>query len=82
MQLCTATRVKLNQLCTWTAKTHAIPSLHRDNFKAKVPGFCLVLRQVTLTNYTAGPLAVSRAAVCIIRLQNENPYKNMLHKQH
>ena len=57
MQLCTATRLKLNQLCTRTAKTHAIPSLHRDNFKAKVQGFCPVLRQVTLTNYPAGPLA-------------------------
>jgi hypothetical protein len=39
-QLCTATLVMLNQLCTWTAKTHAIPSLHRDSFLAKVPGLC------------------------------------------
>jgi hypothetical protein len=37
-QLCTATLVMLNQLCTWTAKTRAIPSLHRDSFLAKVPG--------------------------------------------
>ena len=36
-QLCTATLVMLNLLCTWTAKTRAIPSLHRDNFLAKVP---------------------------------------------
>jgi hypothetical protein len=37
-QICTATRVMLNQLCTLTAKIRAIPSLHRDSFLAKVPG--------------------------------------------
>jgi len=46
----------LNQPCTWTAKTRAIPSLHRDSFLAKVPGLCLVRRQVTPTNFIAGPL--------------------------
>jgi len=40
IQPCTATLVKLNQLCIWTAKTHAILSLHRDNLSAKVPGLC------------------------------------------
>jgi len=39
-----------------TAKTRAIPGLHREKFLAKVPGRCPVLRQVPLTNYTAGPL--------------------------
>ena len=48
----------LNQLCTWTAKTRAIPSLHRDNFPAKVPGLRPVLRQVTQTPFIAGPLVV------------------------
>ena len=50
-QLCTATRVMLNKICTWTAKTRAIPSLpagrqglHRDpslrsGLLAKVPVF-------------------------------------------
>ncbi|MCE5226793.1 MAG: hypothetical protein LLG05_13175, partial [Porphyromonadaceae bacterium] len=37
-------------------KTCAIPSLHRDKFLAKVPGFCPVRRQVTSTNFIAGPL--------------------------
>jgi len=37
-QHCTAKRVKLSGFCTRTAKTHAILSLHRDNFVAKVPG--------------------------------------------
>jgi hypothetical protein len=40
IQLCTATRVKLNQLCTQTAKTHAILSSHRDSFPAKARGLC------------------------------------------
>ena len=39
-QTCTATRVMLNKICTRTAKTRAIPSLHRDSFLAKVPGPC------------------------------------------
>jgi hypothetical protein len=42
--------------CTWTAKTRAVPSLHRDSFLAKVPGPCPVRRQVTPTNFIAGPL--------------------------
>jgi hypothetical protein len=42
-QLCTTTLVMLNKICTRTAKTRAIPSLHRDNFLAKVTGPCQVL---------------------------------------
>ena len=49
-QLCTATLVMLNQLCTWTAKTRAIPSLHRDSFLAKVPGLCPVLASGNATS--------------------------------
>jgi hypothetical protein len=52
----------LNKICTWTAKTRAVPSLHRDSFLAKVPGLCPVLRQVTPTNFIAGPLGVKRTA--------------------
>jgi len=37
-------------------KNHAVPSLHRDNILAKVPGLCPVRRQVTPTNFIAGPL--------------------------
>ena len=36
----TAKHVILGHLCTRTAKTHAILSLHRDSFVAKVPGLC------------------------------------------
>jgi len=58
-QLCTATLVMLNLFCTWTAKTRAIPSLHRDSFLAKVPGqMAGWLRRVTPTNFIAGPLGV------------------------
>ena len=38
-------------------KTYAIPSLHRDSFLPEVPLSARCLRQVTLTNYTAAPLA-------------------------
>ena len=43
LKVCTTTRVMLSQLCTWTAKTHAIPSLHRDSLPVKVPGSCSAL---------------------------------------
>jgi hypothetical protein len=49
-QNCTATLVMLNQICTWTAKTRAIPSLHRDSFSAKVPGLCPVLASGNATS--------------------------------
>jgi hypothetical protein len=45
-----ATRVMLNKICTWTAKTRAIPSLHRDSFLAKVPGPCPVLASGNTTS--------------------------------
>jgi hypothetical protein len=49
-QPCTATRIMLNKICTLTAKTRAIPSLHRDNFLAKVPGPCPVLSSGNTTS--------------------------------
>jgi hypothetical protein len=49
-QLCTATLVMLNKICTRTAKTRAIPSLHRDSFLAKVPGPCPVLASGNTTS--------------------------------
>jgi len=39
-------------------KHRAIPSLYRDSFLAKEHALWPVLRQVTPTNYTAGPLEV------------------------
>ena len=44
--------------CTRICKNCAVPSLHQDTILAKVPRLYLVLRRVTLTNYTAGPLVV------------------------
>jgi len=38
--VCTATRLMLKNFCAMTCKNHAIPSLHRDSFLAKVPGPC------------------------------------------
>jgi hypothetical protein len=57
-QTCTATRVMLNKICTRTAKTRAIPSLHRDNFSAKVPGPCPVLASGNTT------FLYCRAVIC------------------
>jgi len=56
----------LTKSCTWTAKTRAVPSLHRDSFLAKVPGLCPVRRQVTPTNFIAGPLAVTVIQLTVI----------------
>jgi len=47
-------------------KTCAIPSLHRDSFLPKVPLSARCLRQVTLTNYTAAPLAAIEHSGAII----------------
>jgi hypothetical protein len=49
-QNCTATLVMLNKICARTAKTRAIPSLHRDNLSAKVPGLCPVLASGNTTS--------------------------------
>jgi hypothetical protein len=48
----------LNKICTMTAKTRAIPSLHRDSFLAKVPGPCPVLS----SGNTTSPYC--RAVIC------------------
>ena len=61
-QPCTATRVMLNKICTRTAKTRAIPSLHRDHFTAKVPGSARCFRRVTHPPHLAGPLGISNVA--------------------
>ncbi len=56
MRVCTATAHTQNQICTWTAKTRAIPSLHRDNILAEVSGSCRCCRRVTQPPFIAGPL--------------------------
>jgi hypothetical protein len=42
------------KFCTVTAKTRAIPSLHRDSFAAKVPGPCPVLASGNMPSLQAG----------------------------
>jgi hypothetical protein len=49
-QPCTATLVVLNKICTMTAKTRAIPSLHRDYFSTKAPGRWSVLASGNATS--------------------------------
>jgi hypothetical protein len=64
IKLCTATLVMLTKSCTRTAKTRAVPSLHRDPPAggAKVHGPCPVRRQVTQPPHIAGPLCLSDSA--------------------
>jgi len=57
-----------------TAKTRAIPSLHRDSFLAKVPGLCPVLRRVTQPPHIAGPLARIR----VKKLASRRPLINFI----
>jgi len=45
-----------------TAKTRAIPSLHRDKFLAKVTGHCSVRRRVPQPPHIAGPLGLKCSA--------------------
>jgi hypothetical protein len=58
-----------------TTKTRAIPSLHRDNFLAKVPARQLagarMLRRVTQPPHIAGPLVLICGA-------NETSYKTII----
>jgi hypothetical protein len=39
-----------DKTCTWICKNHAIPSLHRDSFLAKVSGPCPVLSSGNTTS--------------------------------
>jgi hypothetical protein len=52
----------LNKICTMTAKTRAIPSLHRDSFlvppQAGYQDPARMLRRVTQPHHIAGPLVV------------------------
>jgi hypothetical protein len=82
-QLCTATRVMLNKICTRTAKTRAIPSLHRDSFLAKVPGLCPVLLSGNTTSLYC------RAVIANVNVINEidhtlttHPYTATAHLAH
>lgn len=49
-QNCIAIAPASDQVCTRTAKTRAIASLHSDSFLAKVPGLCPVLASGNITS--------------------------------
>jgi len=66
IQLCTATRVMLNRLCTWNAKTRAIPSLHHDNIQAKVPGLCPALALGNATSLYCRTVMVNENIPCTL----------------
>jgi hypothetical protein len=65
-QTCTAIRVMLTKLCTWMAKTRAIPSLHRDSFLAKVPGPCPDATSGNTTSPYCRAVIVNELATCTI----------------
>jgi hypothetical protein len=65
-QLCTTTRVMLNKISTWTAKTRAIPSLHRDSFLAKVPGPCPVLSSGNTTSLYCRAVSSNNLDISVI----------------
>ena len=65
-QNCTATLVMLNKICTRTAKTRAIPSLHRDSFLAKVPGPCPVPASGNTTSLYCRAVRLKLLAPCTL----------------
>jgi hypothetical protein len=69
-QICTATPVMSSQLSTRTAKTHAIPSLHRDNFLAKVPGLNPVLASGNTTSLYCRAVSIHAMAIYLNNLYN------------
>jgi hypothetical protein len=65
----------LNRICTLTAKTRAIPSLHRDSFLAKVSGQVTgVSPPPTLSANTRGPLALIVNVSHILTSSNLTPH--------
>jgi len=62
-QICTATLTMLNKVCTMTAKTRAIPSLHRDYFLAKAPVPIAIGRWPVLASGSATS-PYCRAVIC------------------
>jgi hypothetical protein len=62
-----------------TAKTRAIPSLHRDSFSAKVPGSARCSRRVTQPPFIAGPLGFIAGEKSSVFLSNLSPDKYIPH---
>jgi len=67
IQLCTATLVMITKSCTWTAKTAPYPPCTVTAYAAKAPRLCPVRRQVTPTNFIAGPLGKMGVSVVQIK---------------
>jgi hypothetical protein len=79
---CNATRIMLNKICTRTAKTRAIPSLHprcslrsrgarRDSFAAKVPGPCPVLASGNTTSLYCRAVRLSKNLIVSLQPKNK-----------
>ena len=69
---CTATRVMLNEICTWTVKTRAEAALHRDNFlglpEAWYQDSARCLRRVTPTKTYRRAVVGNEIKILILRL--------------
>jgi hypothetical protein len=65
-QTCTETHVVLKKICTMTAKTRAIPSLHRDYFSAKAQGQWPVLASGNATYPYCRAVMVNSLRTCIL----------------
>jgi hypothetical protein len=64
-----------------TAKTRAIPSLHRDYFLAKVSGSCRCSRRVTQPPFIAGPLGSKAAPHQAFRTNDKFFYRDCFANQ-
>ncbi len=63
-QICIANAPERNKTCARNAKSTPYLTCHRESFSAKAPGPGIGwLRQVTLTNYTTGPLLASGGTI-------------------
>jgi hypothetical protein len=72
-QLCHDTRIpQLNP--TWTAKTRAIPSWHRDCFAAQEPGCARCVRRVTQPPFIAVPLGNINRPHCYISVLKKQAF--------
>jgi hypothetical protein len=71
-QICTATLPEFYKLCTMTAKTRAIPSLHRDSFLAKVPGPCPVFASGNTTSLYCRAVGCNNILINILHINDNN----------
>jgi hypothetical protein len=62
-----------------TAKTRAIPSLHRDYFLAEVSGPCRCSRRVTQPPFIAGPLVLMQKIIKQLEHDNLLPLSKLFY---